>query len=181
VIILIVAIIAIAFAAWMFIERERTRKLRTRFGSEYDRLVEENRGSARRAESELERRQKRVEKLAIRPLSREESDRFATEWRHDQERFVDDPRAAIARADELVSDAMRARGYPMGEFEQRAADISVDHPRVVEHYRVAHEIAVQDRDGKATTEDLRNAMLHYRRLFEEILDQPVKEREEAHR
>ncbi len=167
VIILIVAIIAIAVAAWLYVQNQRTRKLRGKFGSEYDRVVAATRGDARRAENELERRQKRIEKLHIRPLSREESDRFTAEWRRDQEQFVDDPRGAVARADELVIAAMRTRGYPMGEFEQRAADISVDHADVVEHYRIAHGIALRDRDGQASTEDLRNAMVHYRRLFED--------------
>jgi hypothetical protein len=177
-ILLIVAILAIAFGLWMYLQRERTRKLRNRFGSEYDRAVSEH-GSARRAEAVLEQREKRVTRLHLRPLSLEESDRFAMEWKKVQESFVDDPRLAVARADRLVGEAMGMRGYPMGEFEQRTADISVDHPEVCENYRAAHAIALRDESGQATTEDLRKAMQHYRNLFEEILERSIGEREHA--
>jgi FtsZ-interacting cell division protein ZipA len=181
VIVVIIAIIAIAFALWMYFQREKTRKLRGKFGSEYDRVVQQERGNARRAEAVLEERQKRVSKLHLRTLSREECDRFAAEWRRVQEQFVDDPRAAVSNADALVNQALQARGYPMGDFAQRSADISVEHPQVVENYRMAHDIAERDKRGQATTEELRRAMQHYRNLFEHVLDTHVVQYEEVHR
>ena len=178
VVLLIVAILAIAFGLWMYMQRERTRKLRNRFGSEYDRAVSEH-GNPRRAEAVLEQREKRVSKLHLRPLTEQERERFAAEWKSTQESFVDDPRLAVSRADRLVNEALKARGYPMGEFEQRAADISVDHPEVCDNYRAAHEIALRDERGQATTEELRKAMQHYRNLFEGILERTVVAHENA--
>jgi len=169
VIILVLAIAVIVLAAVMLFQRQKTQKLKTKFGPEYDRLVDKE-GSPRRAEAVLDARQKRVAKYQIRHLSREECDGFAEKWRLAQERFVDDPRQSVAEADQLINEALRARGFPMGDFEQQAADISVEHPQVVEDYRAAHEVAVRDRQGKATTEDLRLAMRHYRDLFEHVLD-----------
>jgi hypothetical protein len=110
-----------------------------------------------------------VEKFSIRPLGAAERERFISEWRSVQSRFVDDPKGAVTEADKLVIRVMQARGYPMSDFEQRAADISVDHPQVVDNYRAAHEIALRHRRGESTTEDLRNAMLYYRSLFEDLL------------
>lgn len=176
-IVIIIAVIAIAFAVWMFIENRRTKNLRTRFGPEYDRMVQES--GRRRAESELDRRAKRVEKFPIRPLSMEERSRYGDAWRKEQAHFVDDPRSAVENADRLVGEVMRARGYPVGEFETRAADLSVDHPRVVSNYRAAHEIAEHDKEGQANTEDLRRAMVHYRALFEELLEEHVLEHQEV--
>ncbi len=176
----IVIVIAVAVAAWFFIQREKSRKLRGKFGPEYDRTVQE-RGDVRKAEAELENRQKRVSKLNIRPLNREERDGFAADWRRVQERFVDDPRGAVRDADALINQALKARGYPVGEFEQNAADISVEHPRVVEDYRTAHDIAVRDSRGQASTEDLRKAMQHYRSLFEHVLETRVTQYEEVRR
>ncbi len=171
---LIVAIAAIIFAIAAGL-RMRTKKLRSRFGPEYDRAVHEQ-GSAFKAERELENREKRVEKFQIRPLSDDERARFAQEWREVQAKFVDDPRASVAEADRLVHRTMKARGYPIaGEFESRVADLSVDHPFVVEHYRAAHEIAVQDNRHAASTEELRLAMKHYRALFEDLLGRLVEE------
>src|SRR5207248_1966430 len=138
-------------------------------GPEYDRLANEF-GSPRRAESDLERREKRVEKIHIRALTKEEQSRFANAWREVQASFVDNPSTAVSRADGLVGDLMKTRGYPVGDFEQRAADVSVDHPRVVENYRAAHAIAVRRERGEANTEDLRSAMVHYRALFEDLLE-----------
>jgi FtsZ-interacting cell division protein ZipA len=172
IILIILAIVAVAFAAWALLQREKTRKLKSKFGPEYDRVIEQEKNS-HRAESLLEERQKRVEKYQIRPLTREECDMYASRWRTAQEHFVDDPRNAVAQADALVTDAMRVRGYPMADFEQRAADLSVDHPTVVEDYRVAHAIALRDAEGSASTEDLRKAMQHYRSLFEHIVDTHV--------
>ncbi len=169
VIILVLAIAVIALAAAMLLQRSKTRKLRSKFGPEYDRVVDRE-GNTRRAEAVLDSRQKRIEKLEIRRLSPDECQRFAEQWRVVQERFVDDPRQSVADADQLVNKALEARGYPMADFEQRAADISVEHPRVVEDYRIAHDVAVRDRRGQTSTEDLRLAMQHYRNLFEHVLD-----------
>lgn len=171
---LIIAILAIAFAVVVGL-RTRTKKLRSRFGPEYDRVVQE-RGSTLEAERELEHRAKRVEKFHIRTLTKQESDQFAREWRTTQEKFVDDPRGAVADADRLVHRTMKAIGYPIGgEFEDRAADLSVDHPGVVEHYRAAHDIATRDGRNQVSTEDLRIAMKHYRALFEDLLGRHVEE------
>jgi hypothetical protein len=169
VIILALAIVVIALVAVMLFERQKTQKLKTKFGPEYDRLVDKE-GSPRRAEAVLDARQKRVAKFQIRHLSKEECSRFTEKWRVVQERFVDDPRQSVAEADQLINEALRARGFPMGDFEQQAADISVEHPQVVEDYRAAHEVAVRDGQGQANTEDLRLAMRHYRDLFEHVLD-----------
>ena len=170
----IIAIVAVAFAIIVSL-RTRTRKLRSRFGPEYDRVVSEQ-GSTLKAERELAHREKRVSNFNIRRLSDQESDQFAREWRSTQEKFVDDPRGAVAEADRLVHRTMKARGYPIGgEFDGRAADLSVDHPLVVEHYRAAHEIALRDERNGTSTEDLRLAMKHYRALFEDLLGRHVEE------
>jgi len=178
-IVIIIAVIAIAFAVWMYVDKRRTQRLRTQFGSEYDRMVEAS--GRKQAETELESRSKRVQKFRIRSLSTEEQKRFAESWRREQAHFVDDPRAAVENADHLVGEVMRTRGYPVGEFERRAADLSVDHPRVVENYRSAHEIALRDSRGEASTEDLRRAMVHYRALFEDLLEEHVVEHQEVRR
>jgi hypothetical protein len=173
-VILIVAIVAIGVAALILLQR-RTRKLRSKFGPEYQRVVHEH-GSTFKAERELEQRAKRVEKLRLRHLNNAEAERFAQEWRTAQEKFVDDPRGAVADADLLVQEAMKARGYPTGgEFDAQAADLSVDHPLVISNYRAAHEIAVRDERNQVSTEDLRVAMRHYRALFEDLLDRKVEE------
>jgi hypothetical protein len=168
---IVVAVIVVAIVAagvWMIYRQRRTSAaLRDRFGPEYDRVVQQHGESGRRAEQELQARAERVEKLHIRPLSSEESRRYGDAWTEAQAQFVDDPEGAINRADHLVADVMQARGYPMADFEQRAADISVDHPREVEHYRAAHRIATR---GSVSTEELRQAMVHYRALFEDLLE-----------
>lgn len=165
-------IIAILIAAvWWYSMRQRSAKLRERFGPEYERTVAEK-GDTRRAEDELTDRQKRVSQLDIRPLAADERRRFNDEWRAVQARFVDDPSTAVGDADTLVGRVMEARGYPVGDFEQRAADVSVDHPTVLEHYRAAHEIALRHAQGQASTEDLRQAMVDYRALFAELLEEP---------
>jgi hypothetical protein len=170
--VLVVALIGVV--AWLVFERRRTDQLRTGFGPEYSRAVAEH-GDRRSAESELVARRERVEALQIRPLDPDDRDRFAADWRAAQARFVDDPQRAIGEADRLVAQVMQARGYPVGDFEQRAADISVDHPRVVEHYRAARRIALASERGEVGTEELRQAMVHYRALFEDLLEvrQPV--------
>jgi hypothetical protein len=149
--------------------RRRSEELREHFGPEYERAVDQY-GDKQKAEAELAAREKRVRSLDIRPLAPDERDRFAAAWQRAQARFVDEPSKAIADADRLVKEVMQARGYPVGDFEQRAADISVDHPDVVTNYRAAREIADRNDGGKATTEDLRQAMVHYRSLFEELLE-----------
>lgn len=176
----IVAALAIIAAAWMFMQKKRTEQLQSRFGPEYQRMVETD-GDRRRAEAVLLERQKRIEKLDIRPLSAEDQRRFEQAWIREQARFVDDPKGAVAEADQLIGQAMRARGYPVGDFEQRAADISVDHPMVVENYRIAHDIALRDRRNEAETEDLRKAMVHYRSLFEDLLENRVAVAREGRR
>jgi len=168
IVLIAIAIIAVAFGVIMFIQYQRSKRLRGQFGPEYDRLVKD-RGDQRKAEEEMLRREKRLEKFHIRELNGGEVERFSESWRRVQARFVDAPREAVGEADRLVRDVMATRGYPMSDFDQRAADISVDHPRVVENYRAAHDIAARDAAGRANTEDLRQAMVHYRALFEELL------------
>jgi hypothetical protein len=176
-----VAILVIAVLAWLYARKRRstTANLRKKFGPEYDRAVLLH-GAGRKAESKLEDREKRVEKLNLRDLDPLEHERFSKQWASVQSRFVDSPKGTVAEADDLVSSLMKARGYPVSDFEQRAADISVDHPRVVENYRSAHEIALRVGKDAATTEDLRTAMIHYRSLFEELVQAPARvERKEV--
>ena len=158
-----------AVGAWYFFTRRRREHLRDRFGPEYDRVVRTT-GRTREAEKELERREERVEQLEIRPLPAEERLRFAESWREVQAHFVDEPAQTVAEADELVEEVMARRGYPIGDFEQRLADISVDHPHVISNYRAARAIAAESHHGRASTEDLRQAMVHYRALFEDLLE-----------
>ena len=168
--ILVVAlIVVIGVAVWLYTQKKKTEQLRGSFGPEYERAVRET-GDRREAEAELEERRERVEKLKIRSLEPREREQFAERWRSAQAQFVDDPAGAITEADRLVGEVMRVRGYPVGDFEQRAADVSVDHPTVVEHYRAAHAIAQRNENGSAETEDLRQAMIHYRALFEDLLE-----------
>ena len=161
-----VAIAAIGFYAW---QRRQSQALAAHYGPEYQRAVSET-GSRHRAEAELRRREERLEHLDIRPLSVPQQADYQRQWRATQARFVDDPKGAIAEADLLVEDVMKTRGYPVSDFDQRAADLSVHHPRVVENYRAARDIARRHRRGDATTEDLRQAMVYYRGLFEDLLE-----------
>jgi hypothetical protein len=171
VIIIGVVLIGIAgIAAAMFLKKYKTERLRTRFGPEYARAVEES--GRRKAEAGLEQREKRVASFAIRPLAASDRDRYVASWRKIQAEFVDDPKKSVTQADQLLGDVMSTRGYSVSEFEQRSADISVDHPLVVENYRAAHEIALRHASGQATTEDLRQAMIHYRTLFDELVGEP---------
>ncbi len=168
---IIVVLIVAAVAIWYFSQQRRKHEhLREQFGPEYDRTVESYGGERGQAEEALSRRTERVAAFKIRPLSPEESSRYGEAWRQVQTRFVDDPEGAIRDADHLCGDVMQTRGYPMGDFEQRAADISVDHPDVVQHYRAAHAVATDAERGSATTEDLRKAMVHYRTLFEDLIE-----------
>jgi hypothetical protein len=166
-VVLVVAVIAVGL--WLATRRRRSAEIRNQFGPEYDRAVQTY-GSAGPAEKALSERSERVQQLHIRALSADQSSRYAAEWHSVQSGFVDDPQAAISSADSLVTGVMEARGYPMGDFEQRAADVSVDHPRVVENYRAAHAIADRTQHGEAKTEDMRQAMVHYRALFEELIE-----------
>jgi FtsZ-interacting cell division protein ZipA len=178
--IVVIALLVIAGILWS--RRRRSEHLRDRFGPEYDRAVDAN-GARSKAEAELAEREKRVEKLDIRPLEPAERREFIQRWTDVQARFVDDPPRAVAFADALLGDVMKARGYPVTDFEQRAGDISVDHPTVVEHYRTAHDIAVRHERGDASTEDLRQAMIHYRALFDDLVGAEApsaRERERAH-
>lgn len=168
VIIIVAALIVIGIALFLMRRREGER-LKDHFGPEYDRQVKAAGGSEAKAQAELLKREKRVEKLDIRPLPPERRSAFAADWQQVQARFVDDPERSIALADALLAEVMKERGYPVEDFEQRATDISVEHPGLVENYRAAHEIAVRRSQGKADTEDLRSAFLGYRNLFEELL------------
>jgi hypothetical protein len=169
VVLAIVVIVAIVLAL-MLMRSRRSQQLQEGFGPEYERTVEERGGDRREAEAELRARRERREQFDIRPLRPETRDRYAERWRGAQRRFVDEPAPAVGEADTLVMEVMRERGYPVeDEFEQRAADVSVDHPHVVEHYRAAHGISSRATAGDATTEDLRQAMVHFRALFEDLL------------
>jgi hypothetical protein len=166
----VVALVVIALIVWAF-NRRRTAKLRAQFGPEYDRTVAAV-GRRSVAEDRLAARSERVHKLVIRSLNSSERARYIEEWGRVQAHFVDAPAGAVTEADQLLGDVMAACGYPMGDFEQRAADISVDHPVVTQNYRAAHEIALRRASGRATTEELRRAMIHYRALFEELVGMP---------
>ncbi len=165
IVVAILIVIAVALAA----RRRRSHQLRQRFGPEYDRTVVQQRGDSRRAEETLAEREKRVETFSLRTLTPVDREAYSMEWATVQRRFVDDPSAAVGTADRLVSRVMTDRGYPMTDFEQRAADISVSYPAVVQNYRAAHDIVQRHADGHATTEELRQAMVHYRSLFDELL------------
>ena len=168
IVVAVVVIAVLVVGAILWSRSRRSEHLKDRFGREYDRTVEAKGGKAE-AEAELAEREKRVEKLDIRPLDADERREFVKRWDDVQARFVDDPPRAVAFADALLGDVMKARGYPVSDFDQRAGDISVDHPVVVEHYRKAHEIAVRHQRGEASTEDLRQAMIHYRALFDNLI------------
>jgi hypothetical protein len=174
--VILIGIVAIALA--IFLRKHKTERLRTRFGPEYARAVEES-GGRRKGEAGLQEREKRVEGFAIRPLAASDRERYVASWRKVQAEFVDDPKNSVSRADQLLGDVMSTRGYSVSEFEQRSADISVDHPLVVENYRAAHEIAVRHASGQASTEDLRQAMIHYRTLFDELVGEPEMARTKA--
>jgi hypothetical protein len=175
-----VAVVGIAIVAYVMYRRNRTRNLRNRFGSEYDRALVTH-GSSRSAEAKLADRQTRVKGLEIRDLSVNERDRFLSEWQTVQSRFVDHPKAAVTEADDLVNSLLEARGYPAAGFDQRAADVSVTYPRVMENYRVAHGIAVRPGRVEATTEELRTAMIQYRAIFDELAQaqKPIETRTAA--
>jgi FtsZ-interacting cell division protein ZipA len=165
-----VAVVAVlALVLWQAMARKRTSRLHERFGPEYDRTVG-NTESKREAEAELQAREERHQQLEVRPLSHAARDRYVETWQVVQAQFVDDPRAAVASADSLIQSVMAERGYPVENFEQRAADVSVDHPTVVENYREGHRLAQASANGSDSTEDLRQAMRHYRALFDDLVE-----------
>jgi hypothetical protein len=166
---IVLAVIIVAGLIFTTVRKRRRQRLRERFGPEYDRVVRKE-GDAKKAEHVLEFRQQHRDKFQIRALSPTDQSSFRYRWNEVQARFVDDPAGAVTLADGLVTDVMQARGYPIADFEQQAANISVDHPVVVENYRNAHEIALRHDRGQASTEDLRSALVHYRSLFQELLD-----------
>ena len=173
VIVVLVVVIAAAAIVWFYMSRKRSEHLRGQFGPEYTRALKEH-GSQRRAEADLESREKRVKRFNIRPLPPSDRDQFANEWRLLQTRFVDDPPGAVMEADRLVAQVMEARGYPTGDYDQRIDDLSVEHPRVLDNYRKACEIARRNDRGEASTEDLRSGMVSYRALFEDLLEIPAE-------
>jgi hypothetical protein len=178
-VIALVVIVATGIATLMVLRQRRSVRLRSKFGdAEYARSLKES-GNRRQAEAALKERTERVASFHVRPIAPADRTRFEDTWRRIQARFVDGPTGAVAEADELLGLVMSARGYPVSDFEQRAADISVDHPLVMEHYRAAHEIALRQVMGQANTEDLRQAMIHYRTLFEELVSEPASPRLKA--
>ena len=166
----VVAVVAVVVIA-LLLKNRRTQKLKSRFGPEYSRAMEEA-GNKNLAEAKLEKLEKRVQAFRLSPLAPSARAEFVAEWQKIQGRFVDDPKGALMEADQLIQKMMAVQGYPMADFEQRAADISVDHPLVVENYRAGHDIALRHAQGHASTEDLRQAMIHYRALFNELSGQP---------
>ena len=170
-VIAVVTLIVIALIVWAY-NRRRTERLRAQFGPEYKRSIAEAGGRRSTAEARLAERSERVHKLDIRPLNSTERARYAEEWSRIQAHFVDAPAGAVAEADQLLADVMATCGYPVGDFEQRAADISVDHPVVTQNYRAAHDIALRQASGRASTEELRRAIIHYRALFEDLVGMP---------
>ena len=170
-VLVIFAIALVVAAILILLKLGRSRRLRERFGPEYQRAVQEY-GTAAQGEERLTRLEKRVERFHIRPLEGSERVRFQETWRSVQAAFVDDPEGSLLQADQLISEIMTARGYPVSDFDQQAADLSVNHPFVVEHYRAGHAITLRHSEGRAGTEDLRQAMIHYRKLFEDLVGEP---------
>jgi hypothetical protein len=173
---LVAALLALAAAVpgVIYLRKKTTQKLRSKFGPEYGRVVEES-GDERKAEAQLQTREKRVARYRIRPLSPEDRARFVAEWRKVQSRFVDNPKDATTHADDLLDQVMTARGYPDGDLDRRLGDLSVDHAQTVQDYRAANDTVLRHSRGEADTEDMRQAIIHYRTLFDEL----VGERETA--
>lgn len=176
IILVVLALVIVAAVVWVFYRTKRQR-LQEHFGPEYDRAVQRAGGSREEAEAELSEREERVTQFDIRPLTPDEHNRFSKSWRSVQERFVDEPAAAVAEADRLIKEVMRARGYPVGNFDQQASDLSVNHPVVVENYRAARDIAQRSERDQATTEELRRATVYYRTLFDELLESGTPNKE----
>jgi type II secretory pathway pseudopilin PulG len=168
IVVAIVAVVAVIVVAAILNKRRSSRALKARFGSEYLRAMDEA-GSQGKAEAALRSRQKRVSHFDIRPLTPSARDGFASNWLAIQSDFVEHPELALTKAESLLDEVMRARGYPVEDFEQRSADLSVDHPEVVQNYRAGRDIAARQSGGRVSTEELRQAMIHYRALFEELV------------
>jgi hypothetical protein len=167
--VLVVVALVAALAALIHFRRRRTGRLRGQFGdAEYSHAVEKT-GDRRHAEADLGQRAARVKSFHLEPLATADRVRFEDSWRNVQARFVDSPAGAVEEADKLMGELMSARGYPVSDFEQRAADISVDHPSLLSNYRTAHDIALRQTQGQSSTEDLRQAMIHYRTLFAKLV------------
>ena len=169
---IVIAVVALAVAVWAVWQTQRTKHLRQRFGPEYDYTVQRE-GDRRKAEAELAQREAKMKHLHIRDLTHREREQFTSAWRDEQARFVEDPRLAVAEADSLVTKVMATRGYPTADYETQVAYASVDHSRVMGSYREAHQIAERSRNGQASTEELRRAMICYRTLFEELVGSPI--------
>ena len=167
-IVVAVAVIVVAVAVALLLSRRRTDALRARFGPEYERAVV-SAGKVGEAERMLEEREKRVARFNLRPISADEAERFTNSWKSVQARFVDDPRNAVVEGDRLITEVMRARGYPVDDPDRRIDDLSVEHANVIDHYRAGRAIALRHEQGQASTEDLRQAMVHFRALFEELV------------
>ena len=161
-------LIVIGLGVWFATRGTRSQKLREKFGPEYDYTIEKA-GDRRTAEETLKEREKRVIKLDVRALDENERGRYQGEWNEIQASFVDDPSKSVAEANRLITEVMIARGFPVADFEQRAADLSVMYPELVSNYRNAHAIALKNQNGESSTEDLRQAMVYYRSLFEKLL------------
>ncbi len=170
-----VAVILVGLIAWLAWGKQQSKRLQQRFGPEYAATVKRL-GSKAKAETELKRREKRVARFEIVPLAPGEATRFSQAWTRLQGSFVDDPKGVLIEADRLVRELLLKRGYPVADFELRAADISVDHPVVVNNYRAAQRIVSLDQRGEASTEDLRKAVVHFRALFDELLGETIRER-----
>ena len=168
VIAIVALLILVGLLSMAFTRRQRTKRLQERFGPEYDRAVSDI-GDRRRAEEELEARLDHVKSLDIRPLSTEETERFTREWQLAQAEFVDEPLASLRKANGLIKEVMSAKGYPVDDFEQRAADISVDYPELVIDYRELRAIANKGDNEDVTTEEMRQAMVHARALFQNLV------------
>ena len=171
---IIVVLALVALAAYLFYRKRQSDRLAARFGDEYELALKQH-GSRAKAEAELRQRAARVEQLHIVPLAPGEAARFSSAWNRVQAEFVDNPTGAVTQADQLVRELMQKRGYPMGDFEHRAADISVDHPAVVRNYRAAQAIHARTLSGEVETEELRKAVVHYRALFDELLEVRVED------
>jgi FtsZ-interacting cell division protein ZipA len=174
VLIAIAIVVVLAVVVWQAMARRRTDKLQRQFGREYDRTLDKA-DSKREAEAELQAREERRQQFEVRPLSQAARDRYIKGWQNVQAQFVDDPRGAVGSADSLIRSVMADRGYPIEDFDQRAADISVDHPQVVENYREGHRLAHESADGSDATENLRQSMRHYRALFDELVEPAADE------
>lgn len=167
-VILIVVFFGIVLGIGAYIRRSKQKKFRAKYGEEYD-LAMEKTGSAKKAQTELRERKKHYNLLNIRPLTDVERGRYRSEWTDVQSSFVDEPGKAIGAADRLIIEVMQKRDYPLSDFAQRAADVSIKYPELVKNYRAAREIAMRNTDQKASTEELRQAMIHYHSLFEELV------------